>query len=478
MSTLTVVQRPIGIQQCRPSVMVLVLVLTDLFSLAAAGLIASLINWSIQGVHEVSSYIAFTPFISVFVLVFAALGLYSGVSPSPADELRKSTFACILISLCLAVSTVSIRPNHLFFTWTIGGAMLLGIAFVPLAREFVRLKYSKLAWWGYPTVILGDEESGTLLIQTLHKQMDLALKPVALLCPEPATASHVCGVPIIHESDLSAWEPYLKGRGYALLTSAAASRDRLMNIISGNRRLFPHVLIVPEMWEFSCFSVSPKNLGGFLGLEIRDNVFQPTKQLLKNALDCLLTILILIIAAPVLILIAIAIKIDSPGPVFYTQRRVGRGGVEFRAWKFRSMVSNADALLAQYLAAHPGLSAEWEASHKLRVDPRITRVGKFLRRNSLDELPQLWNVVRGDMSLVGPRPIVREEISRYGKYFELYTSVKSGLTGLWQVSGRSETSYAERVAFDTFYIRNWSVWLDLYILFRTIGVLCLRTGAY
>jgi Undecaprenyl-phosphate galactose phosphotransferase WbaP len=478
MSTLTVVQRPIGIQQCRPSLMVAVLVLTDLLSLAAAGLVASLLNWSIQGVHEVASYVAFAPFISVFILVFAALGLYSGVSPSPADELRKSTFACILISLCLAVSTVSIRPNHLLFTWTIGGAMLLGIAFVPFAREVVRLKYSKSAWWGYPAVILGDEESGRLLIQTLHKQMDLALKPVALLCPNPGAASHVCGVPVISESDLSAWQPYLKGRGYALLTSATASRDRLMNIISGNRRSFPHVLIVPEIWEFSCFSVSPKNFGGVLGLEIRDNIFQPGKQLVKNLLDCLLTLLILIFAAPLVLLIALAIKIDSPGPVFYTQRRVGRGGAEFRAWKFRSMVSDADTILAQYLATHPGLLAEWEQNHKLRVDPRVTRVGKFLRRSSLDELPQLWNVIRGEMSLVGPRPIVREEIPRYGKYFDLYTSVKSGLTGLWQVSGRSETSYAERVAFDTFYIRNWSVWMDLYILFRTIGVLCLRTGAY
>jgi lipopolysaccharide/colanic/teichoic acid biosynthesis glycosyltransferase len=142
------------------------------------------------------------------------------------------------------------------------------------------------------------------------------------------------------------------------------------------------------------------------------------------------------------------------------------------------MVLNADGLLKRYLAEHPALAVEWEQHHKLRSDPRMTRVGKFLRQSSLDEIPQLWNVMRGEMSLVGPRPIVREEIPRYGKYFDLYTSVHSGLTGLWQVSGRSETSYAERVTFDTFYIRNWSVWLDLYILFRTIGALWVRTGAY
>jgi Undecaprenyl-phosphate galactose phosphotransferase WbaP len=200
--------------------------------------------------------------------------------------------------------------------------------------------------------------------------------------------------------------------------------------------------------------------------------------LLKKVVDLVLTSVLLTLAAPFLLLVALAIKLDSPGPVLFAQRRVGRGGTEFRAWKFRSMVRNADSLLEHYLSERPALQAEWEQNQKLRHDPRITRVGNFLRKLSLDEIPQLWNVMRGEMSLVGPRPIVREEIPRYGKYFSLYTSVQSGLTGLWQVSGRSETSYAERVTFDTFYIRNWSVWLDLYILFRTIGVLWLRTGAY
>jgi Undecaprenyl-phosphate galactose phosphotransferase WbaP len=462
--------------------MILVLVLTDVFSLAACGLVASLPNWmpnwNPHGVHGIASYAVLIPFISLFILVFSALGLYSGVSPSPPEELRKSTFACILISLCVAVSTASIRPSHVFFSWKIGGAILLSIIAVPIAREFVRLKYCRAAWWGYPTVVLGDEESGKRVIRTLNKQMDLALKPVALICSHPTASSHVHGVPIIEEGDLSDWEPYLKGKGYALLTGADESRDSLMNVINENRGFFPHVLIVPEIWEFSCLSVSPKNLGGFLGLEIREHLFQPGKQFLKRILDLLLTTFILIVAAPLLLLIALAIKIDSRGPVFYAQRRIGRRGVEFRAWKFRSMVPDADALLTRHLAEHPALAAEWGQNHKLRFDPRMTRVGRFLRQSSLDEIPQLWNVVRGEMSLVGPRPIVRAEIPRYGKHFDLYTSVQSGLTGLWQVSGRSQTTYAERVTFDTFYIRNWSVWLDLYILFRTIGVLCVRKGAY
>jgi FlaA1/EpsC-like NDP-sugar epimerase len=312
MSSVTAVQRPIVVQHCHPVLMTLVLVLTDICSLAASGLIASFLNWSVQDDLSVNSYLGVIPFISIFVLVFAALGLYSGVSPSPPEELRKSTFACILISLCVAASTVSIRHSHVLFTWTIAAAILLSIIAVPLAREIVRLNYSRAAWWGYPAVILGDEQSAKILIQTLHKQTDLGLKPAAFLCPRPTESSHVCGVPVIGEAELASLAPCLRRRGYALLTGTADLRERLMGIISSNRDLFPHVLVIPETWEFSCFSVSPKNLGGVLGLEVRENIFQPGKQLLKKVVDLALTSVLLTLAAPFLLLVALAIKLDSP----------------------------------------------------------------------------------------------------------------------------------------------------------------------
>jgi lipopolysaccharide/colanic/teichoic acid biosynthesis glycosyltransferase len=142
------------------------------------------------------------------------------------------------------------------------------------------------------------------------------------------------------------------------------------------------------------------------------------------------------------------------------------------------MVLNADLALTEYLAANPEAQAEWNLDHKLRNDPRITRIGKFLRKTSLDELPQLWNVLRGEMSLVGPRPIVDAEISKYAEHFDLYAKVKPGITGMWQISGRNDTTYEERVGLDAFYSRNWSPFLDIYILARTIKVVLLREGAY
>jgi len=219
-------------------------------------------------------------------------------------------------------------------------------------------------------------------------------------------------------------------------------------------------------------------VGRFLGLEVCQQTLLPHKRHLKRTLDCALVLLAAPLALPVCALIAILVKLDSRGPVFFSHTRIGRGGQTFTAWKFRSMAVNAAELLAQTLANDSSARFEWERTQKLRHDPRVTRVGAFLRKTSLDELPQLWNVLMGDMSLVGPRPIVESEIVRYGERFGAYARVPGGITGLWQVSGRNDTSYEERVALDAYYVRNWSVWLDLYILGRTIGTVLLRKGAY
>jgi Undecaprenyl-phosphate galactose phosphotransferase WbaP len=185
-----------------------------------------------------------------------------------------------------------------------------------------------------------------------------------------------------------------------------------------------------------------------------------------------------IIILPLLLLFALLVKISSPGPVLYGHTRLGLKGRHFKAYKFRSMVVDANEQLELMLESDPSVREEWEASHKLKNDPRVTTVGRFLRRTSFDEFPQLINILKGEMSRVGPRPVVDDEIKKYGEDFDRIFSVKPGLTGLWQVSGRSDTDYAERVAFDTYYLESWSVWLDLWILYKTFGVVIRGKGAY
>ncbi|MEO0972370.1 MAG: sugar transferase, partial [Pseudomonadota bacterium] len=168
----------------------------------------------------------------------------------------------------------------------------------------------------------------------------------------------------------------------------------------------------------------------------------------------------------------------SGGPILFRQRRIGRRGEMFSCWKFRTMVPDAQQALQRVLDADPAARAEWQRDQKLRDDPRVTRIGNFLRRTSLDELPQLLNVLRGEMSLVGPRPVVKDELVRYGSRARYYLSVKPGLTGLWQISGRNDTSYSRRVALDVFYVKNCSLQFDIWILWRTVGVVLCGFGAY
>lgn len=197
----------------------------------------------------------------------------------------------------------------------------------------------------------------------------------------------------------------------------------------------------------------------------------------KRVLDVVGAIVLAIVFSPLISAIVMLMPREG-GSIIYKHRRIGRGGRAFECLKFRTMVPNADQVLRELLESDPAINAEWVRDHKLRSDPRVTRLGRFLRRTSLDELPQLWNVMRGEMSLVGPRPVVREELLRYGRNVRAYLSAKPGITGLWQVKGRNDTDYRRRVVLDTYYVRNQNLLLDLYILLKTTRVVLGGSGAY
>jgi Undecaprenyl-phosphate galactose phosphotransferase WbaP len=457
--------------------MVACLLTGDAMSLSLSAALAVFIRLAPNHFASWHSYISLAPLLPVFLLVYGAMGLYSGISLGSPEELRRLTLASTLVSLFLGVLTLSTRGTNTIFTWTMAMALVTSIILVPVTRGWMRHKFALLPWWGYPTVVFGDHVEAEGVIRNLVEEPGLGLKPVGLYSPS-LRQERASGVPVIGEQDMESIARTFQGPAYAVLATSSETRDEWTTLVRSYRRYFTHMLVVPDLPGFSCLWVNPKNLGGILGLEVCQQVFVPSRRILKRAIDLCLTAAASAVFLPLSLLIILAIKIGSPGPVFYAQRRIGRGGREFRAWKFRSMVTNADAILKNYLENNPEMASEWQRNHKLKNDPRITRIGRFLRATSLDEIPQLWNIIRGDMSLVGPRPIVREEIHHYGEDFETYTWVPGGLTGLWQVSGRSATSYQQRVNFDRFYVHNWSVWLDFCILFRTIGIVLSRSGAF
>ena len=200
---------------------------------------------------------------------------------------------------------------------------------------------------------------------------------------------------------------------------------------------------------------------------------------MKRLFDLILTVFGTLLISPLLVYIAYKIHKEDPGPIIFSHTRIGKGGKEFSCYKFRTMVVNSNEILEKHLSQNPAAKAEWESNFKLKDDPRITPIGEFLRKSSLDELPQILNVLKGEMSLVGPRPVVREELDKY--YCEAtkeYCSVRPGITGVWQVSGRNDVSYAERVAMDVEYVRTQNLWMDIVILYKTIDVVLNKKGAY
>lgn len=231
---------------------------------------------------------------------------------------------------------------------------------------------------------------------------------------------------------------------------------------------------------FSVFQLraSVRNLDGLILFDLNSGLARPFSRFIKRVMDVAVAIVLLILLAPLFLLLAVLIKLDSRGPVFYRHRRLDSRGRVFRCWKFRTMHRDAEQRLRHWMETDDARAKEFETLFKLKDDPRITRVGKFLRRSSLDELPQLLNVLRGEMSLVGPRPIVPEEVAKYGNDFQYLLMAKGGMTGIWQVSGRNDLDYAKRIALDCFYVRNWSIWADIMILLKTLRVFLTRCGAY
>ena len=452
------------------------LLMTDACALLLAVAISVAVKVVLQGSVNLPGYVHLWPFLFVFLGVYASIGLYSGVSVGAPEELRRATIASTLLFLCLGAVTVSLRGGRHSFTWTLFLAIVLSVALVPLARECVRQVFAREAWWGFPAVVFGAGPTASAVVKAMLDEPGLGLKPIAVL-DDSEWIQDLHGVPVLGGAELAPMLLAPNRPAYAVFAMPDVPHSELMSMVERYGANFSHVLVVPELTDFASLWVQPKSVGGMLGLELRQQT-RGDQPITKRLLDLGMCLLGSWFVLPLCALIVMLIRLDSKGPVLYGQKRIGHRGKLFTAWKFRSMVLNADAILEQQLNANPELRQEWDRDHKLKNDPRVTRIGRFLRKTSLDELPQLWNVLSGDMSLVGPRPIVDQEIERYGASFELYTRVKGGLTGLWQVSGRNDTTYRQRVQLDTFYVRNWSVWLDLCILFRTIAVVLFGHGAY
>lgn len=421
----------------------------------------------------------FLPIATGFLLISAELGLYPGIRLSPVEEFRRMSMAITSI-FAVWVMGMLIASDGLSLQRCIFLALAYGMYLVclPICRGGLRRILAGRRWWGFPTLVCGDNPATVNVYEWLATNRRLGLRPVGLIskCDQLSVMGETSEM-------ASPWKETgriaeLRGAYWAVVVPPEDRPAALDTSIAEHLTTIPHIHILSDVEDISNGWARHQQFEGLSGVQIQQNLMLPLPRATKRCMDLVAAISGSIVLLPLLFYIAVAVKMSSRGPILYGHNRIGKDGKPFKAWKFRSMFQDANQVLEIYLEAHPDLKDEWERDQKLRHDPRVTRIGRFIRKTSLDELPQLWNVIRGEMSLVGPRPIVTSEIVKYGPYYGLYTMVTPGITGVWQVSGRNNTTYDERVQLDSFYVRNWSPWMDMFLLIRTIRIVLFADGAY
>ena len=431
-----------------------------------------------SNIINAKSFITYLPYLPAFILIFQFHRLYPGIALAPSEEMRR-----FFIGSLIVYGGIFLSRLVQYQSWdSINSAFLISFIFTTLflliARSLTHWVLHKTRLGGIPTVIYGSGSMGKTVADCLKRSKRSGYVPVLFLDDKLLGDDFYSGIPVIH--DLSLGPEIVKQYNIKMAIIAMPKLDsqKLKHLINSSVSAFRYNVIIPNFFNISNIWMSVRDFNGVLGIDTSNKFKLAVNRAIKRFMDLGVVIIGGTIILPFLLFIALLIKITSPGPVLYKQKRLGRNGKHFNAYKFRSMAVDADEILKKLLESDPELKAEWDETHKLVNDPRITRFGKFLRHTSFDEFPQLINILKGEMSLVGPRPITDSEIEKYGDDFSRIFSIKPGLTGMWQVSGRSDTKYNDRVLYDIYYLQSWSVWLDMWIIYKTFGVVLIGKGAY
>lgn len=401
------------------------------------------------------------------------------------DEVRE--VAVVVLFAFMLDAMIVYLGKWQFSRLALGSTWVAAFLLLPLTRLLIRQRLNTLGWFRQPYVIIGRGTEAAETIAALNSEPLMGFEPVAIIAPpgmprtQDAQQTAPGALPTYQLDDQLL--AYLRQPGplRVVIVLDNGAREAFKALVQSLCLTRDDVFLVPAISGLPLIGMEISHFFSHevLLLRARNNLNRRAARVSKRIFDLVGASLLLLVLSPLLFVVAAQIRRENGGPVLFSQTRVGNNGRHFPFYKFRSMVTNADQVLEQWKVANPDLYQQYCTNNfKLADDPRVTHVGRWIRRTSIDELPQLWNVLRGDMSLVGPRPIVDAEIEKYGDAYRFYTRVLPGLTGMWQVSGRSDTTYRERTTLDTAYVRNWSVWLDVYLLARTVSVVLSGRGAY
>ncbi|HHS9710316.1 TPA: undecaprenyl-phosphate galactose phosphotransferase WbaP [Raoultella planticola] len=372
-----------------------------------------------------------------------------------------------------------------FTTWTFSRYLwvltwLLIIVLVPVTRMASKRLLDAFGLWRRDTWIIGNGINAYEAFKAINSERNLGLEIVGFISSEQnnKTVKEIEGVPVL-STDLSWLTKQDKQTQFIVAVESNQSEIRNTWLRNFMIKGYRYVSVIPTLRGMPLDSTDMSFIFSHevMIFRVQQSLAKLSSRIIKRTFDIIGSLSIIIVLSPALIYISRKVKKDG-GPAIYGHERIGKGGKPFKCLKFRSMVINSKEVLEELLSTNSSAKEEWDATFKLKDDPRITKIGGFLRRTSLDELPQLFNVLKGEMSLVGPRPIITAELERYNDEVDYYLLSKPGMTGLWQVSGRSDVDYETRVYLDAWYVKNWSMWNDIAILFKTIGVVLKKDGAY
>jgi undecaprenyl-phosphate galactose phosphotransferase len=415
----------------------------------------------------------------VWILIFAHEKLYTKRYPfwQEVKVLVKSatlSFVFIMVMIFITRKQIQFSRTIVILAW------LLSLVLFPLMRYMTKYLLVKFNLWKKKLIILGVHQTSLAITKSIKKNVTMGYEVLGFLDNDPHKLNKkFLGIQVL--GPLSEMEDIAKSfqSKDIMVATPHLPRNQLRELLAKCENMSESMWLIPRSGDFITEGVELEVMGDVLTLFIKKNLAKPWNILIKSVFDKFLTLVALILLSPLLLLIVIAVRIDSKGPAIFVQKRVGRNKRIFRLFKFRSMYMNCDKKLTEYFSDHPESKKEWEKYKKIKNhDPRVTRVGRIIRKYSLDELPQLFNVLTGEMSLVGPRPYIAEELEGKEKFTKILSRVKPGITGLWQISGRSELTFDQRLDLDEYYIRNWSLWLDIVILLKSIKVLFSSKGAY
>ncbi len=410
-------------------------------------------------------------------IIYTNNGLYPGVGLSAVEEVRRLTLSTGLLFLIMVTLTFLLKTTAVYSRLVFGLAWAAASIMVPLVRSLVRRVCIRLNAWGEPVAIVGFPDRKVIEVADFFARYPIkGIIPKAVFVEEENQVTGDRDYRVIVSKDINGWP----GRfGIKTVLVLVPNWNWISENIDKYRYTFQRVVLIRQQKDsFSLSDSTTLDFKEVLGFQICHNLLSPWSMALKRCEDLVISGLFLVCLSPMMVMISLLVRLDSPGGIFYSQDRLGIGGKIIKLLKFRTMYANGDQIFAERLKYDPALRQEWEKYQKIKNDPRVTRVGAFLRKFSLDELPQIWNILKGEMSLVGPRPIMISQKEMYGPGYHDYCQIKPGITGLWQVSGRNHTTFARRAELDMEYIQRWSLWLDIYIIFQTIKEVLARDGAY